>query len=668
MTHINIKGLVDNISERNNIYTPIIEAVVNSIQSIEDLKKEDGKIFIRLTRDQIPLELDENVTPNVTKIEIEDNGVGFNIKNRDSFDTLYSDQKIKLGGKGFGRFMFLKYYNNVKVDSIYKDKNKFFRRTFTFSGKSDNDKSLIDNEVNSEYPGNELKTSLVLGDIKEEQANKLDKKLETIARILVEKLLPYFINDKYKCPKIILEESGQSNQIILNDYFDVFEEIKLVTNKQFILKDDKFSGKFDLIIFKIYYSKSTSSVILTAHNRAVTSEPLHEYIPEFKDEFYDTFDTSKHSGDKNFSIKAYVLGNYLDKNVCLERDNFQFNHISNNSKLIYPFSKSDIESKAVSIVEETFKDELRSRKLRKIEKIKQYIDNKAPWHKSYFKELDLSKIPIQMDDVNLEGELQKQKFKKELNVTTKVTQILEDNEKEIPSKISEIYKEINDLGKSDLVHYVILRKTILDILNKSLSWDKDKKYEKEKVIHQLIFPMNSDSDHIPYDKHNLWIIDERLSFQEYIASDKPLNKLDERPDLLIFCRPIAVRDGDEPSNPITIFEFKKPQREEYTVEENPLDQIVEYIAKIRKGDFKNIDGRIIKANTNTPAYGYLICDLTDKIKKFCMQYDLTISPDKEGYFGFQRNYGIYLEVISFDKLIRDAELRNRIFFKKINLI
>ncbi|MEN9328644.1 MAG: hypothetical protein RI947_1452, partial [Candidatus Parcubacteria bacterium] len=29
---------------------------------------------------------------------------------------------------------------------------------------------------------------------------------------------------------------------------------------------------------------------------------------------------------------------------------------------------------------------------------------------------------------------------------------------------------------------------------------------------------------------------------------------------------------------------------------------------------------------------------------------------------------IYLEVISFDKLIKDAELRNRIFFKKLKII
>lgn len=41
----------------------------------------------------------------------------------------------------------------------------------------------------------------------------------------------------------------------------------------------------------------------------------------------------------------------------------------------------------------------------------------------------------------------------------------------------------------------------------------------EKNIHQLIFPMTKTSDDIDYLQHNLWIIDEKLAYHHYLASD-----------------------------------------------------------------------------------------------------------------------------------------------------
>lgn len=116
-----------------------------------------------------------------------------------------------------------------------------------------------------------------------------------------------------------------------------------------------------------------------------------------------------------------------------------------------------------------------------------------------------------------------------------------------------------------------------------------------------------------------------------------------------------------------LFEFKRPQRDNYGNDEDPINQICEYVDRIRKGELKDVDGRTIKANENTPAYGFLVCDITDDIKKICKKYSLMMSPDTDGYFGYLSGYSIYLQVISFDKLIKDAELRNRIFFNKLGI-
>jgi hypothetical protein len=173
-----------------------------------------------------------------------------------------------------------------------------------------------------------------------------------------------------------------------------------------------------------------------------------------------------------------------------------------------------------------------------------------------------------------------------------------------------------------------------------------------------------------YDDHNLWMIDERLSFNEFLSSDKPLgNGSKDRPDILIFDKAVSVREGDEPSNPITVFEFKRPQRKGYDdLKGDPIDQIGKYIEQIRDGKHTTPAGRQIKANGKTPAYGFLICDFTPKIIDICEKtHDLSKSADDQSYFGFKKNYNFYIEVISFDKLLKDAELRNKIFFKKLNI-
>jgi hypothetical protein len=48
--------------------------------------------------------------------------------------------------------------------------------------------------------------------------------------------------------------------------------------------------------------------------------------------------------------------------------------------------------------------------------------------------------------------------------------------------------------------------------------------------------------------------------------------------------------------------------------------------------------------------------------------DTYITSDNQGYYGFHRNYGIYLQGIDYNKLLRDAQKRNRIFFEKLNLV
>ncbi len=44
-----------------------------------------------------------------------------------------------------------------------------------------------------------------------------------------------------------------------------------------------------------------------------------------------------------------------------------------------------------------------------------------------------------------------------------------------------------------------------------------------------------------------------------------------------------------------------------------------------------------------------------------------MTPDGQGYVGFNQSVGAYVEIISFDKLIGDAKKRNAVLFEKLGI-
>jgi hypothetical protein len=667
MSKINIQGTIDNIRSKSNVYTPLIEAIVNAIDSIKTGKIAGGKITIIVKREQTGVF--EDVLPNINSIEVHDNGVGFTQANRDSFDTLYSlHKKLDFGGKGFGRFMFLKYFSDVKIESNYQEADGiYYTRKFSF-GKKD---EIIVNESNNVSPDSTLHTTLFLNHLQKDKG--FDKELETIARKLLEKLLIFFISDNFTCPQIILQEGDNSKSLILNDYLAGDHEIKLIHTGTFELYDKATGAKQFLTgkVFKIYFSKLESKVILTADNREVTESSLHHYVPEFEDEFFDEIDNGKKITRKNYVIKTYVLGDYLNANVSLERESFNFD--KEKADLMYLFPQADIEREAARFTKEVFQSDVKLRAEKKQKRIYEYVNNEAPWHKTYIADVDLGPFAYNSSNEKIELELQKYKFLQEQHTRTELQLLIQSTEaEEFQGRINALMSKVSEMGKSDLAHYVCTRKVVLQVFEELRKRDEDGKANLEKEIHSLIFPMNRDSTNTSYDQHNLWLLDERLVFSEYIASDRKISKkkgAQTEPDLLVFDVKRSFRSGDnEFSNPLTIFEFKRPKRNHYTQDDDPVLQIGRYLDKIRQGKYEMPEGlEVIKVNGCTPVYAYVVCDLADKIHDFARQQQLTVSPDGEGYFGYHTGFKMYIEILSFKKLLKDANLRNKIFFRKLLL-
>lgn len=665
MSNLNITGVVENVPMQTNVYTPLIEAIVNSIQAIEDSGRTDGEITVTLKRSiQATLGI-EDALPEISDIEIEDNGIGFNKKNRDSFDELFSElKKEKYGCKGFGRFMFLKYFDTIQVSSVFLEADEHKKRTFEF-GKG---KNIIENEVVTSTAENNTKTTINFNNLRE---GKLDKKLDTIARKVLEKLLIYFIRDDYQCPKITLKEED-GGIIVLNEYLTNKDQmaIKEVTSQEFELTNKEQSEKFQIKIFKIFFpNHQRSRISLTADNRGVTSVLLHQYVPEFEDDFFEEI-KSENGGTvrKDFFIKSYVLGDYLNSNVTLEREGFKF---SEKSDLFFPFSKEEIEKEAARITQESFGEDIKTRKDKKKGRIYNYVNTEAPWYSNYLDDINIDAIPYNASNEAIEAELHKAKLTQEQKNKQQVKQILEGESGDIPETVGDLIKSITVSGESDLARYVCNRKAILDLLEKLLKRNDDGSAKYEEDVHNVIFPMGKDSHSLNYEDHNLWLLDERLVFSQYIASDKKISstKSPTEPDLVVFDQKRAFRQGDnEFSNPLTIFEFKRPKRTNYDQKDDPILQVGNYIEEIRAGKYETPEGvEKIKVNDCTPVYAFVVCDIVDKIKAFAKQHQLVQSPDQEGYFGFHTGYKMYIEIISFKKLMKDARLRNKIFFHKLGI-
>lgn len=666
MSNVNVRRLVDNIRSGTNIYTPLVELVVNAIQAIDAKGIPNGLVEIEVLRNGQPDVLDR--LEDVDGFVVKDNGIGFTKSNRDAFDTLYTEQKIADGGKGFGRFTCLKYFDRVKVSSTFAEGDAFRDRAFRMGL----DKDIIVDEKEGPSQAQATGAAVEISGIK--SVRFPDKKLETISRVVVERLLPYFVDKERVCPRVVIRDANKpSDTVSLNDYLgkENSQIVEMKVNEgAFSLSANEDEKTFQVRVFKFFAPRTAKSkVSLVAHRREVTDNPLESYIPEFAEEFFEPGPDQDLAKGRNFVIKAYVFGDYLNDNVSLERGEFRF---QTDTDLLNGISQNDIEQKAAEIVQSVVGAEITERKRRKEVRISEYVTNDAPWHRILAKEVDFSALPMRPSNQDIELHLQKKKFEKEIATRTQVTALLNsENPDELGEKISQLIERISDNSKNDLIHYVSMRKCVLDLFSKSLEIGADGKHKSEGEVHDIIMPRKKDSEELNYDAHNLWILDERLNFTSYVSSDKPLQSSGDRTDITVYNRRVAYRGDNEASNPITIFEFKKPQRDDFadpSSREDPVQQIIRYVNQIREGKFKTPTGRDILVNDTTPFYGYVVCDLTKKVKDWLQkEKNFTPMPDGLGWFNWSGNISLYMEVVSWTKLLRDAEMRNKIFFNKLGI-
>lgn len=667
---IDIRGKINNmkLAKRNSLL-PLFEAVVNSLQSIEDMENSDEsyiKIIIErdLSQQAIDSVKEDGSLYPISNIIIEDNGTGFNDENYRSFQTSDSTYKISKGGKGVGRFLWLKAFESVNVESVYEGVDgKTHYRSFDFNLIDTN--NPITNKIDKDIVKKRY-TKISLNSFINPYRDSCPKKLETIALKIIEHCISYFILNT--CPRITVEDNFES--LCLNELFR--DQICVNSESESFIVNE---NEFKITHVKLYVTDDIKNRIhLCANNREVMREDLNKSIKNLVGRI--------EANGEVFAYSGYVSGRILDENVNLERTGF--NLFDNEDVLPGIINIKDIENEAVKMVKKYLSEYIEPINEKKIEKINNYVNMKSPQYKVVlkYKTEKFEDISPKINEKDLEIELFK--LSQELNYELK-----SEGENFLNKKISDFkdldeYKEEyasfiqkqNDFGKSSLAQYIVHRKVILSLLDNGLELGENSKYKLEEYVHNLIFPMRSLSEDIDYEKHNLWIIDEKLAYHYYLASDIKMKNIeiigvdsDDRPDILIMDNPVAiVNQEDKPYNSVVIIEFKRPMRNNYDEDDNnPINQVLRYVKKIRSGEEKDKKGRPIIINDNTPFYLYVIADLTPKMVEYAEYGNLTRTPDNLGFFGYYtgKEINAYIEVISYDKLVEDAKKRNKILFDKL---
>ncbi|WP_316192058.1 hypothetical protein [Bradyrhizobium sp. SZCCHNRI3018] len=641
---------------------------MNSFQAIRDAKRRDGFIQIEMERDAILLEEEQG---KIRAFTITDNGIGLNDANFDSFNTAFSDHKLARGGKGLGRFTWLKAFDRVAIDSTFIEPGEEAqRRRFIF----DEDYELETEGLPEPSPGRPTGTAVGLIGFREPYKGTCPRTAEQIVQKLIEHFLLVFLEDD--CPRVTVIDQGLVTSV--NEVFDK-EFRATAAAHEFEIKGMPFTlNGFRLTTPKL----SKHKLVYSANQRGVVSDKLEQYLPNLSTRLIDRDGNS-------FVYLGIVQSPYLTQHVNPARTDFDFasgddGEVDQASLFDDEIKRAEIREESLKCIEADLREAIQSINEVKEEKLRNYVKSDAPQYKILMKYTPefIDKISPNASKSEMETALHRELYQREVKMKAEGSRIIREAEKvddyeTYQQRLSAFMEDYNELGTSALAQYIMHRRIILDFLDRAISLgDGDKKYPLEKVVHQLVFPMRSTSEETAYSEQNLWMIDERLTYHTFISSDKQLRSLEmfesdsqKRPDLFIYDKKLIYGEGDQPINSITILEFKRPDRDDYTQDENPVIQSFELVEAIRNGEFKNEKGRKISvANDKIPALIYIISDITPTLKKVLKTVDAILTPDNQGFYGFNKTYQAYYEVIDYNKLLSDAKKRNRIFFDKLNLL
>jgi len=382
--------------------------------------------------------------------------------------------------------------------------------------------------------------------------------------------------------------------------------------------------------------------------------------------------------DADRVFHAIVTGEFLDQNVNQERTAFMFEDVVID-RIINDVCTDEIERFLAEPL-----SELGGEQRKRIEEITESYPSVA------FGDTDELQAKLPSGELHpdaIYGHLARERFRRDQRQAEKIKSVMrrlkegEVGPDSFDQAISEAGKAIGEAEQRSLTEYIVRRKVVLDfieiLLQKVREDTRDSSYQREDLLHSFICPLRintlADGSHkvTAAASHDLWIVDERLTFAQYFSSDQEFSALskaiesDDRPDVLIFDYAHGLKESDDAAK-ILLIEFKRPNRTDYSDTDNPQMQVERYIKTLQGGGLNDVKGRPIKLDDRTVFHCFIVADIVGKLDEWTFSWQRTadgrgrIYQPRDGFRGT-------IELVGWDALLGDARDRNKAFFERAGI-
>jgi hypothetical protein len=612
----------------DNFWQPLLEAITNSLQA------NATEVKLKFFKDEKQGEL---LGKKINAFEIEDNGDGFNQKNRDNFKQLkatkFSQDEEKKGCKGMGRLSYLKVFKEVEILSFTGSEKIEFKFTEKFDHTSLNPAQYVSTKstkISFKNPTENI-VKYENGKLKKDKRGELN--LEAIRQTVLNHLLPilFFKKNARKDFKIIFSD-GDIEKIIVPEDVPDFKDDKTfeLANEQlgeqaiFTLLYNIADTDLDEGIVHTYYCANQRAVCeFSKKGVVVTAIPRKIITFLLVSDFFDRDDTINDT-----------------------RQDFYINH--KEVSTLTPFNwDNDINPKLKEKIVEVLSVVIPKYEEKKKEQ-KVAIIKKRPYLAKYV----LSNDAIGILDEKEEIKNAQKAFNKEKNACLELI--------DSGNSLNEQQKEkLKDALSVELSEYMWLRFNRLKDIKKLL----DNKELNEGLIHNLFLPKGTELDEDTsliedIHKNNLWLIDDRFMSYRYAFSDKKIAKIKEK----IKDENQTVMDSKEPDFMVVFDELLKSENDAkgVAVELKSFgcsdDEIIKGITQLTKNRMAFGKSEKVKE-----FYYYLIANVSQPVEEYLKADGFKEIFSTSGKIFFSAEKNSY--VLPIETVVNECEKRHEIFFK-----
>ncbi|WNV06945.1 ATP-binding protein [Tardiphaga sp. 709] len=638
---------------------PIFEAVSNAAHAVEDRYKDasiaQGRISVTI----------KNLKKHA-KFEaiIADNGVGLTNERFTAFCTTDTPFKMERGGKGIGRLLWLDAFDDIEINSVFEQGTSLLRRRFRF--RLDENDQIVDEELIEAPQGSSTGTTITFKGIR---GTSYQKRFPSQANSVVRHFGSHFFADFIleRSPEIALFIDGTS-ATFPRDIRDLLiedrgtkeiqsEEFGELSISSFVCKKEA-SADFD----------GTHQLHFVANGRTVTTRKVDGLLG-----------IGRFGDNDSHVYHGCVSGAFLDERVNQERTNFNFDEkVSDEiAKLCAESVRSFALGPEIQIFEggrlktmNDFVEEYPSFQFEAPETLLKRTPKNAVKPEQFAQAL----IPLRIRrDVERKKQVQA------------IVSTLESSDA-IPIDFAEAVRkaasEVQAEEQRQLTEYVLRRKMVLDVMDvlirrvREIPKGEDN-FHLESTLHGFICPMKvrgDDLEQVEQSDHDLWVIDERLAFARYFASDVPFAQLihdsqnTERPDLLIFDRLHGLGFNEEESlKNVLLVEFKRPGRPDYDERYSPMNQVMRYLSELTSGRIETFDRDNVRVAPDCIFHCYIVADIVGALDVQTSGWKTT-SNGRGRWIDLSGKYRGSIEVIEWRDLILDARARNKAFINAAGVL